>query len=68
MFLGEKGTFMMHVVPGGVADMAGVRENDRIVEINGENVNDATHDQVVGKVGGALKLLSLNTRLNVFFF
>lgn len=41
---------MMDVIAGGIADNAGVKAGDRVVEINGENVENATHDQTVEKV------------------
>ncbi|XP_028993634.1 Na(+)/H(+) exchange regulatory cofactor NHE-RF3 [Betta splendens] len=47
---GEQGLFMTDVVPGGAADNAGIKVNDRLVEVNGENVEDLTHDQVVDKI------------------
>ncbi|XP_033473522.1 Na(+)/H(+) exchange regulatory cofactor NHE-RF3 isoform X2 [Epinephelus lanceolatus] len=47
---GEHGLFMTEVIQGGVADRAGVCVNDRLLEINGENVEGATHDQVVEKI------------------
>ncbi|XP_030643460.1 Na(+)/H(+) exchange regulatory cofactor NHE-RF3 [Chanos chanos] len=46
----EQGIFMVDVIPSGVADKAGVRLRDRLLEINGENVENATHDQVVQKI------------------
>ncbi|XP_068185997.1 Na(+)/H(+) exchange regulatory cofactor NHE-RF3 isoform X2 [Antennarius striatus] len=42
--------FVIDVLPGNVAHMAGVKVNDRLLEINGENVEDASHDQVVDKI------------------
>ncbi|KAJ8256128.1 hypothetical protein COCON_G00199920 [Conger conger] len=48
--LGEKGIFMINLTPGGVAERAGVKAQDRVVEVNGENVEDATHEQIVEKV------------------
>ncbi|XP_076858014.1 Na(+)/H(+) exchange regulatory cofactor NHE-RF3 [Brachyhypopomus gauderio] len=50
---GEAGVFMVDVVAGGVADKAGVKAGDRLVEINGENVESAAHDQIVVKVKAA---------------
>ncbi|XP_017326324.2 Na(+)/H(+) exchange regulatory cofactor NHE-RF3 [Ictalurus punctatus] len=47
---GEEGMFMTDVIVGGTADNAGVKAGDRIVEINGENVEGATHEQTVGMV------------------
>lgn len=41
---------MIDVIVGGIADEAGVKTGDRLVEINGENVEGATHDQTVEKV------------------
>ncbi|GCC33568.1 hypothetical protein chiPu_0012038 [Chiloscyllium punctatum] len=35
------------VLPGGAAERAGVRKGDRILEVNGVNVEGATHKQVV---------------------
>ncbi|XP_068561005.1 Na(+)/H(+) exchange regulatory cofactor NHE-RF3 [Cebidichthys violaceus] len=47
---GEQGLFMTEVIKGSVADRAGVSVNDRLLEVNGENVEDSTHDQVVDKI------------------
>lgn len=47
---GEAGFFTTEVTPGLVAHRAGVQLNDRLLEINGENVEDASHDQVVEKI------------------
>ncbi|KAK7882489.1 hypothetical protein WMY93_028663 [Mugilogobius chulae] len=57
---GQQGLYMTEVVPGGVADQAGVRPNDRLLEINGEDMDSSTHDQAVEKIksaGGALMFL-----------
>ncbi|XP_056145096.1 Na(+)/H(+) exchange regulatory cofactor NHE-RF3 [Lampris incognitus] len=48
--VGEPGLFMTDVTPGSVADKAGVKVNDRLLEVNGENVDAATHDIVVEKI------------------
>lgn len=48
---GAHGVFMIDVVSGGVADKAGVKLGDRLVEINSENVEHLVHDQIVQKVG-----------------
>ncbi|KAM7380379.1 hypothetical protein PAMP_003681 [Pampus punctatissimus] len=47
---GEKGLFMAEVISGKVADRAGVKVNDRLLEVNGENVENSTHEQVVDKI------------------
>lgn len=44
---------MKQVIPGGVADRGGVRVNDRVLEINGENIEGSTHDEVVAKTSQA---------------
>ena len=41
---------MAEVNPGGAAERAGVKANDRLIEVNGENMENATHDQIVEKV------------------
>ncbi|XP_051567211.1 Na(+)/H(+) exchange regulatory cofactor NHE-RF3-like isoform X2 [Myxocyprinus asiaticus] len=56
---GDHGTFMINVESGGVADQAGVKLGDRVVEINGENVESASHDQIVQKVKAAGKSVIL---------
>lgn len=41
---------MTDITPQGVAMKAGVLADDHLIEVNGENVEDATHEQVVEKV------------------
>lgn len=40
------GQFIRSVEPGSSADMAGLRPGDRVVEVNGENVEMEPHYQV----------------------
>ncbi|XP_068457884.1 Na(+)/H(+) exchange regulatory cofactor NHE-RF3 [Clinocottus analis] len=47
---GEQGLFMTEVIQGSVADKAGVSVHDRLLEINGENVEGFTHDQVLDAI------------------
>ncbi|XP_045401054.1 sorting nexin-27 isoform X3 [Lemur catta] len=47
------------VLPGGAADRAGVRKGDRILEVNGVNVEGATHKQVVDLIRAGEKELIL---------
>lgn len=47
---GVKGVYMTDVAPQGVATRAGVLDDDHLIEVNGENVEDATHEEVVEKV------------------
>lgn len=51
--LDERGLFMTEVTPGGVAHNAGVRLNDRVLEVNGESVEGMTHEEVVSRVKAA---------------
>ncbi|XP_060909443.1 Na(+)/H(+) exchange regulatory cofactor NHE-RF3 [Labrus mixtus] len=46
----ETGLFMTEVTPGSMAYKAGVRVNDRLLEVNGDNVESATHEQVVDMI------------------
>lgn len=41
---------MTDVIAGGVAHRAGVRVNDRLLEVNGECIEGSTHEQVVDKI------------------
>lgn len=54
---------MTDLIAGGIADNAGVKAHDRVVEINGENVERATHDQTVEKVSS----FSTLQMLRIFF-
>eukprot|EP00079_Xenopus_tropicalis_P013293 XP_002941514.2 PREDICTED: sorting nexin-27 [Xenopus tropicalis] len=47
------------VLPGGAADRAGIRKGDRILEVNGVNVEGATHKQVVDLIRAGEKELVL---------
>ncbi|XP_048349306.1 Na(+)/H(+) exchange regulatory cofactor NHE-RF3 isoform X1 [Sphaerodactylus townsendi] len=47
---GQTGLFIIDVSPQGPAAKAGVQLNDRLVEINGENVENDIHEEVVEKV------------------
>lgn len=42
--------FIVDLTPQGPAVKAGVQPNDRLIEINGENVENNTHEEVVEKV------------------
>ncbi|XP_020859265.1 Na(+)/H(+) exchange regulatory cofactor NHE-RF3 [Phascolarctos cinereus] len=47
---GKKGVYMTDLVPQGVASKAGVQSEDRLIEVNGESVENASHEEVVEKV------------------
>lgn len=47
---GKKGVYMTDIKPQGVAMKAGALVDDHVIEVNGENVEDASHEEVVEKV------------------
>ncbi|XP_040891975.1 Na(+)/H(+) exchange regulatory cofactor NHE-RF2-like [Toxotes jaculatrix] len=55
------GQFIRKVEPGSSADLAGLKPGDRVVEVNGENVENETHHQVVNRI----REVSHRTRLLV---
>ncbi|KAM9347100.1 Na(+)/H(+) exchange regulatory cofactor NHE-RF3 [Symphorus nematophorus] len=66
----EQGLFMTEVIPGGVAHRVGVRAKDRLVEINGENIENCTHDEVVDKIklaGSSLMFLLVDEETDKFY-
>lgn len=49
--LGDKGGPSIRTVePGSCAELGGLRQGDRLVEVNGENVEKETHHQVVERI------------------
>ena len=46
----KPGQFIGKIDPGSPAEAAGLREGDRIVEVNGVNVNQENHKQVVTRI------------------
>jgi sodium/hydrogen exchange regulatory cofactor NHE-RF2 len=49
-FLWLQGQFIGKVDPGSAAEAAGLKLSDRIVEVNGHNVVEETHKQVVQRI------------------
>ncbi|EDV29567.1 uncharacterized protein TRIADDRAFT_52081 [Trichoplax adhaerens] len=51
---GRRGNFIQAVTPDGVADQAGLRNGDRVLEANGKNVENLSHPEVIQivKAGG----------------
>uniref|UniRef100_A0A8C9Q7W8 PDZ domain-containing protein n=1 Tax=Spermophilus dauricus TaxID=99837 RepID=A0A8C9Q7W8_SPEDA len=47
---GKKGVYVTDLTPQGVAMRAGVLADDHLIEVNGENVEAAGHEEVVEKV------------------
>ncbi|MBN3322378.1 NHRF2 protein, partial [Atractosteus spatula] len=58
---GKSGQYIRKVELGSPAEAAGLRAGDRVVEVNGENVEKETHHQVVQRI----KALESETRLLV---
>ncbi|XP_034042296.1 Na(+)/H(+) exchange regulatory cofactor NHE-RF3 [Thalassophryne amazonica] len=52
---GEDGLFITELIPGCVAERAGVKADDRLLEINGESLEGASHEQAVDKIKAAGK-------------
>nr|XP_045014701.1 Na(+)/H(+) exchange regulatory cofactor NHE-RF1 isoform X2 [Jaculus jaculus] len=50
---GKVGQFIRLVEPGSPAEKAGLLAGDRLVEVNGENVEKETHQQVVTRIRAA---------------
>merc|ERR1711935_1080433 len=46
----EEGLFLRNIVEGEAADLAGIKAGDRIVEINGTNVEGSSHAEVVNMI------------------
>lgn len=63
---GKKGVYMTDIIPQSVAMKAGVLDDDHLIEVNGENVEDASHEEVVEKVypKGVLFLPYFHSTLN----
>lgn len=56
---GKVGQFIRLVEPGSPAEKAGLLAGDRLVEVNGENVEKETHQQVVSRIRAALNAVRL---------
>lgn len=68
--LGAPGMFIKVVVPGSVAHNAGLSNNDRLVELNGENIEGLSHDQVVEKIrkaGSSLMFLVVDAKTDEYY-
>ncbi|XP_044295527.1 LOW QUALITY PROTEIN: Na(+)/H(+) exchange regulatory cofactor NHE-RF4 [Varanus komodoensis] len=57
--VGKSGHIVRQVTPGGLAHRRGLRDGDRILEVNGMYVEDMEHFQVVWKIKHSGKQISL---------
>ncbi|XP_038674801.1 LOW QUALITY PROTEIN: Na(+)/H(+) exchange regulatory cofactor NHE-RF3 [Scyliorhinus canicula] len=67
---GVPGLFMTEITPDGTAFTAGVQPNDRIIELNGENVENINHQQMVSKMkasGNSIVLLLIDEASDKYF-
>eukprot|EP00092_Neocalanus_flemingeri_P078682 GFUD01097920.1.p1 GENE.GFUD01097920.1~~GFUD01097920.1.p1 ORF type:complete len:248 (+),score=77.07 GFUD01097920.1:61-804(+) len=55
----KPGQFIGKIDPGSPAEAAGLKEGDRIVEVNGVNVNQENHKQVVQRIKAVLNETNL---------
>ncbi|KAB1265473.1 Na exchange regulatory cofactor NHE-RF1 [Camelus dromedarius] len=56
---GKVGQFIRLVEPGSPAEKSGLLAGDRLVEVNGENVEKETHQQVVSRIRASLNAVRL---------
>ena len=66
----HSGHFVAGVVAGSLADVGGLHDGDRIVEVNGDNVEQAAHREVADKIkaiSGEVTLLVVDPDADKFF-
>ena len=67
---GKAGQFIGKVDPGSPAEDAGLKEGDRIVEVNGTNIGNENHQQVVQRIKSVpdeTKLLVVDAETDKYF-
>lgn len=67
---GLPGQYVGKVDPGSPAEAAGLKDGDRIIEVNGINIDGETHDEVVGLIKsmtGRVSLLVVDTEADDYF-
>lgn len=66
----RKGQFIGQIDAGSPADAGGLKDGDRIIEVNGENVEDDSHQQVIQRIkagGDQTKMLVLDRSADDYF-
>lgn len=64
------GQFIGKIDAGTPAEAGGLRQGDRIIEVNGDNVEQSTHKEVVEKIKSVpdtVKLLVVDTAADKYF-
>ena len=67
---GKAGQFIGKIDPGSPAEEAGLKEGDRIIEVNGTNISNENHGQVVQRikaVPGETKMLVLDSTADDYY-
>ncbi|XP_066291522.1 Na(+)/H(+) exchange regulatory cofactor NHE-RF1-like [Branchiostoma lanceolatum] len=67
---GHRGQFIRAIDAGSPAEVAGLKVQDRLVEVNGENIESLKHAEVVGKIkegGNETTLLVVDKESDAFF-
>ncbi|XP_055018693.1 Na(+)/H(+) exchange regulatory cofactor NHE-RF3-like isoform X2 [Boleophthalmus pectinirostris] len=67
---GQKGHFTVNLVPGGAAEKAGVYKGDRLVWMNGGNVEDLTHSaltKMLKKSGSQVTILVVDAESEKYY-
>ncbi|XP_018101352.2 Na(+)/H(+) exchange regulatory cofactor NHE-RF3 isoform X1 [Xenopus laevis] len=66
----ESGIFLSALVPNGAAVKAGVKDEDHIIEVNGENVENSTHEKLAKTLkesGGRIMFLLSDKETDEYF-
>ncbi|XP_078282877.1 Na(+)/H(+) exchange regulatory cofactor NHE-RF3-like [Rhinoraja longicauda] len=67
---GVKGPFTLSIQHGGAAEKAGLQMDDRLIEVNGVNIEDCTHFQVAKKIkesGDSVTFLVADQKTDAYY-
>ncbi|XP_051895672.1 NHERF family PDZ scaffold protein 4b [Pristis pectinata] len=68
--LGVKGQFTLSIEPGGAAEKGGLQLDDRLIEVNGVNIEECTHLQVAKKIkesGDSVTFLVADQKTDAYY-